>query len=213
MTEQLDTTLERPEQDELAPYEATLQHIALIRSKINRLFEAQLEAERQLLHRIGRDWVAGRLSARAALDLHFRYQDTVCPKEEDGRRRYMPKRPRYDELWDEAVPVSFTDLYDLIYHAPNGPFGSWQGEYPLSHDSGPRPPNGQSVVYVLFDENNTPCYVGSTERFADRLRQHGRTKKFVRWVAYPCEDRGAAYALEVKLLAEHKPYLNRKVGA
>jgi hypothetical protein len=56
-----------------------------------------------------------------------------------------------------------------------------------------------------------PCYVGSTEQFSVRLGQHTE-KPWESWLAYPCDSREAAYVLEVKLLTEHKPYLNRKVG-
>lgn len=66
---------------------------------------------------------------------------------------------------------------------------------------------------MLFDEANVPCYVGSTKRLSDRLRQHKKDgKPFVRWQAHPCRDRDHAYELEVRLLEQHLPYLNKKAS-
>lgn len=199
-----------PDGAALEPYEATLFHIELIRNKVNKLLAAQIDAERQLLHRAGRDYVAGRLSNAGLVALYHRYRDTVFPEDEDGQRRFTVKRPSVSGLWNEAFPITSDKVAYLGMYVPNGPHGSWEGEYPLGY--APRPPDGQSVVYVLFDEANVPCYVGSTQRFKGRLQAHERDKKFRRWVAYPCTDREAAYQLEERLLREHKPYLNKKAS-
>lgn len=185
-----------------APYKDTLLHIELIARKRKKLLDAQIDAERQVLHRIGRDYVAGNLTVVDLVELYRRYRDVVA----------YDDRPGYSSLWDEAIPEHHSRMSNLVRSAdltiPNAGTG-WAGEWPLG--SNPRPPDGQSVVYVLFDEANVPCYVGSTAHFKTRLQKHRPKKKFNRWMAYPCDDREGAYLLEEKLLAEHKPYLNQKV--
>lgn len=185
------------------PYEDTLFHIELITKKRKKLLKAQVEAERQVLHRIGRDYAAGKLTIVELHGLYRRYRDLVSYDE----------RPGFSTLWDEAVPEHHARVGNLarqaLLHTPNHG-RSWVGEWPIGHN--PYPPDGQSVVYVLFDHENVPCYVGSTFKFKQRLKSHRPQKQFVRWMAYPCDDREDAYLLEEKLLAEHKPYLNKKVG-
>jgi hypothetical protein len=186
-----------------APYEDTLFHIELITKKRRKLLEAQVEAERQVLHRIGRDYTAGKLTIVELYSLYRRYRDLISYDE----------RPGFSALWDEAVPEHHARVGNLsrqaLRNVPNNG-ESWVGEWPIGQN--PYPPNGTSVVYVLVDHENVPCYVGSTFRFKTRLKAHRPQKQFVRWMAYPCQDREDAYLLEEKLLAEHKPYLNKKVG-
>lgn len=190
---------------DLAAYEDTLFHLDLIRRKLEKLLSAQLDAERQVLHRIGRDYVAGLLTEDDLHELHQRYRETVVHL----------TGPGFSKLWDEAIPVqSFTMVnFWLIQRTRPNEAGSWSGESSLKQRA-PRPPDGQSVVYVLFDHKNVPCYVGSTDKFKTRIGCHRRdkSKPFVRWAAYPCADRDAAYQLEDRLLKEHKPYLNRKAS-
>ncbi|MFF3665393.1 GIY-YIG nuclease family protein [Microtetraspora malaysiensis] len=206
---------QKPNDEGLAPYEDTLFHIELIRNKIDKLITVQVNAEQQLLHRAGRDYTAGRLPIESLSVLYQRYRDTVW-RQEGGRRFYFDRAP-FTWVWNINVPIRSDELPHLLRrlerarrNAPNDANGSWSGEYPLD-DEAPRPLNGESVVYLLFDTDNVPCYVGSTEYFKSRIQAHGRDKKFVRWAAYPCADREAAYLLEERLLKEHKPYLNRKV--
>lgn len=202
-----------PDGAALEPYEATLFHIGLIQSKIDKLIQAMLDAEAQVLHRAGRDYEAGLLSIDDLYALYKRYRDLVWRETAPGRRDYY-FRPTFGYVWNVNVQVRGDMLPHLVrqakLHRRNGPDGTWQGEYPLG--DAPRPPDGQSVVYVLYDDANVPCYVGSTERFKSRLRQHARDKKFARWAAYPCDDREAAYQLEERLLREHKPYLNKRAS-
>lgn len=193
----------------LTAYEDTLFHIELIQRKREKLHEAQLDAERQVLHRIGRDCVAGVLTEDDLVELYRRYRDLVAHL----------KRPGIAKLWDEAIPCPIKKIRYRVHYQwvaercePNDGTG-WSGESPLEPRA-QRPPDGQAVVYVLFDHENVPCYVGSTEKFKARIDAHGRdkAKPFVRWAAYPCDDREAAYQLEDRLLKEHKPYLNRKAS-
>jgi predicted GIY-YIG superfamily endonuclease len=185
------------------PYEATLQHIGLIARKRERLLAAQLDAERQLLHRAASDYVAGHLSLADLWELNQRYRASI-------NYISMAGRPAPATLWNASMPITHGSLPHVVRNLPNED-GYWSGEHPGKPDD-PRPMYGQSVVYVLFDDANAPCYVGSTEKLSPRLTAHSRDKKFSRWVAYPCADREAAYQLEDRLLKEHKPYLNRKAG-
>jgi predicted GIY-YIG superfamily endonuclease len=201
---------------ELERYQATLFHVELIRDRIAKLLQVQVEAERQVLHRAGRDYAAGELSIDGLLELYHRYRETACPVRADGKRRYV-ERPGFSDLWNEAIEVHSSKVanaaktaWQLKRYEPNDGAG-WSGELPL-RPKDHRPRTGQSVVYILFDDANVPCYVGSTNGFKGRFYAHLRDKAFRRWVAYPCADREAAYDLEVRLLREHKPYLNKKVG-
>lgn len=189
--------------DESAAYEDTLFHIDMLTAKRQRLLDAQLDAERQVLHRIGRDYVAGKLSKGALYTLYSRYRKAVVYED----------RPGYSKLWDEAIPVKHARIAyyarSMARHAPNHE-DSWSGAWPITDDSFPM--RGQNVVYVLFDAENVPCYVGSTGQFRARLNGHKQDKTFTRWMAYACEDRESAYVLEEKLLLEHKPYMNKRAG-
>lgn len=178
--------------------EATLQHIRLIQEKEQRLAEARKGALAQALHRIGSDYRTGRIT-----------QHQLCTALVAIRGLEMSGRMN---AWDEIVGVPWKRVWQIAKQLPNGPEGSWVGEYPIPAD-GPRPICGVSVVYVLFDETNEPVYVGSTEKLSPRLTAHQKDgKRFVRWQAHPCRDRDHAYRLEDRLLKQHKPRLNRKAS-
>jgi predicted GIY-YIG superfamily endonuclease len=183
----------------LRPYAtATLQHIALLKRKQERLRAAQIDAERQFLHSVAAAWAAGDLDTAGLAEALRAYRAVAAPG--------------FMGHWDAALPVSAAKLLTWPDSAPNGPAGSWEGTYPIGVRD-PAPRRNICVVYVLFDAANQPCYVGSTSTFRDRLARHQRDGKlFVRWTAYPCKDREAAYQLEVRLLEQHKPYLNKKRG-
>jgi hypothetical protein len=177
---------------------STLQHIRLIQEKEARLAETRRRALEQTLHRIGTDYRTGRIT-----------QTQLCIALIEIRGLEMSGRMN---AWDEIVGVSWKRLAQLAKQMPNGPEGSWVGEYPILAGA-PRPIVGVPVVYVLFDEANEPCYVGSTDKFSVRMNAHDTSgKRFVRWQAHPCDDREHAYRLEDRLLKRHKPYLNRKAG-
>lgn len=177
---------------------ATLQHIRLIQDKENRLAAARAEAMEQAIHRIATEYRAGSLT--------YEHLCTAMVAIRAIRHQGAMKR------WDQVVGVPWKRLAHYAKRLPNGPEGSWVGEYPIPLDA-PIPIYGVSVVYVLFDEANEPCYVGSTNKFSPRLTAHEKDgKRFVRWQAHPCEDRDHAYRLEDRLLRQHKPYLNRKAS-
>lgn len=178
--------------------DGTLQHIRLIQEKETRLAEARRGALEQALHRIGSDYRTGRIT-----------QHQLCIAVAEINNLQMPGRMK---AWDQIVGISWKRLTQLARQLPNGPAGSWVGEYPIPLDA-PRPIYGVPVVYVLFDEANVPCYVGSTDKFSPRMTAHEKSgKRFVRWQAHPCDDREHAYQVEDRLLKRHKPYLNRKAS-
>jgi len=215
---------------ELSPYDATFQHIEIIARKVGKLMRAQVDAERQVLHRIKCDYVAGKLSLEELYELYLRYRAVMHDSGPDGKDVHKHRRPSVATLWNEVMPIKHAVIHgkvkalalDVRYEQNED--GYWSGVADLKPDA-PRPRDGQAVVYVLFDDRNVPCYVGSTGKFKSRIDTHfrnaagyrrsrggGEGKDFARWVAYPCADREAAYQLEDRLLKEHKPYLNKKAS-
>lgn len=177
---------------------ATLQHVALLQEKEARLARARGEAMEQVIHRIATEYRAGNLT--------YEHLCAAMVAIRAVQHRGAMKR------WDQVVGVPWKRLAHYAKRLPNGPEGSWIGEYPIPADA-PIPIYGVPVVYVLFDETNTPCYVGSTDRLSPRLTAHEKDgKRFVRWHAHPCKDRDHAYRLEDRLLRQYKPYLNRKAS-
>lgn len=177
---------------------ATLQHVELIQNKEDRLAAARRQAMEQAIHRIATEYRTGALTYNQLCTALL----AVRSVKQQGSLK----------LWDEVVGVPWKRLAQYAKRLPNGPAGSWIGEYPIPLDA-PIPIYGVSVVYVLFDENNTPCYVGSTDKLSPRLTAHEKDgKHFVRWQAHPCKNREHAYRLEDRLLKQHKPYLNRKAS-
>lgn len=176
----------------------SLQHVELLREKELKLEAARHEAEHQLLHRIGVALRAGEITLAHLVAIYVRY----------SALGFVGRKTR----WDEHIDIKWKALPYLARHLPNGPEGSWVGEYPLDERS-VAPKGGLAVVYVLFDVSNEPCYVGSTDAFRTRMAAHQREgKNFVRWQAHPARDREHAYRLEDRLLKEHKPYLNKKAS-
>ena len=186
-----------------ASYGSTLQHIELLRAKIATLTAAQEQAEDQLIHRAACDYQAGRLSIGALFSLYTWVRVRTVGGLLIRWNRHMPAEA-------EVKSIRHT-VNRLRRHRPD-PDGVWRGTFPLD-DSARFPATGANVVYVLYDEANRPCYVGSTNGFKGRVKAHRREgKPFVRWMAHPCNDREAAYDLEDRLLREHLPYLNKRAG-
>lgn len=183
-----------PDEATRVSLDSTLQHIALLRERQDHLRDTQVRAENQLLHRAAAAYVAGSIGDVELADLYMAYSAVAVPG--------------YLIRWNHAIPIDARRMKHVLSNAPNGPHGTWHGTYPV--DGGPVPLDGASVVYVLYDDENQPCYVGSTHKMRFRLKCHARDKSFTTWTAYRCEDREAAYQLEERLLAEHQPYLNKK---
>lgn len=179
-------------------FAATIQHIELLHDKQLRLLKARQEAEEQLLHQLGSAYRCGDIGVEQLLEVSSRYKFLNL----DGRSK----------RWNQNVGINWHSMSAMSDQGMNGPEGTWVGEWPCAYYS-PAPGRGVAVVYVLFDEANTPCYVGSSHNFRTRLKAHDKAgKRFVRWQAYPCRDREHAYQLEDRLLKERLPHLNRKAS-
>lgn len=181
-----------------ASYASTLQHIELLHGKQCKLRDAQVEAEEQVLHRLAADYKAGVLEMEDLYRFYLRFRLVAV----EG----------WTHRWDWVMPITASKVRGeaerYLRDLPS-PDGTWSGTYPLGGQGAP--PDYTSVIYVLFDPKNVPCYVGSTYRFRTRLKWHRKKgKDFDRWLAYRCDDREAAYQLEERLLREHLPYLNKK---
>lgn len=177
---------------------ATLQHVEMLHKRQQKLVAMRDEAEHQMLHRLGIDYRAGHVSDSQLAAVFQRLKQLEIP----GR----------STRWDAHIPHDWAAMGDLFRWKPNGPNGTFVGEWPL-HPRAVAPRGGKSVVYVLFDASNEPCYVGSSCNLRQRLKAHARDGKvFTSWQAYPCRDREHAYELEVQLLRERMPRLNRKAG-
>lgn len=185
----------------LNPLAATAGHVVTVQEKINRLNVVKEESWIQLLTSASRLYRAGDIGADELLAMGLEMRDSFGLG--------------FTRVWNAHAPIRYGKLRSIVDRqkrdAPNGPLGSWAGTFPLFDQ--PRPPYGVSVVYVLFDETNNPCYVGSTETFRSRMVEHRSQKPGLRsWAAYPCRDREHAYQLEVDLLHQHKPRMNKRRG-
>lgn len=181
-------------------YADTLQHIKLISAKREALVAKQLEAEAQLIHAVSREWRNGNLTLLELADVYEEYRQT--------------SDPGYSKRWNEAAPVLADALLrvrkDVSSRYAPEPETGWYGIFPLGELSA-RPRPGVCVVYVLFDGNNVPCYVGSTNNLAARMKAHHKDgKRFGKWQARSCSSRADAYALERRWLAQYMPYLNKR---
>jgi len=175
---------------------ATLQHIEKLHTRARTLDALRLDAEEQLLHRIGAAYDAGQISDAELIEIYERYK----------LLRLVGRTQR----WNEAISVTWRHMPNLWRWEPNGPAGTWVGSYPIG-EKDPTPPPGSFIVYVLFDATNEPIYVGSTGDFRVRLKQHHKKQKpFVYWQAYAVEDRESAYQLEERLLRERLPRMNKR---
>lgn len=181
---------------------SSLQHIGLLQTRIDRLLEARDDALRQVGHRAGAAYQTGAISMDRYADLLEQTREVVMAGDERTRSGWSLLWPSYKKAI-ARLHLRAAGMFDQ-----NESWG-WSGPAPL--DLAPRPPDGQAVVYVLYQDAE-PVYVGSTYKFAGRLRGHRGDKTFNRWIAYPCADREAAYQLEERLLAEHLPTLNRRRG-
>ena len=196
---------------------ATRDHIAVMSEKIFNLRQKQMDAEEAFLHRVKTLYAEEVFTISDLRDIAERW--APCYFEKD-----------WEDRWEQAGLPSLSSLMDLwvadLKYTRNGPHGSWTNYDPRWSDSlpdwisatpsddNPMPPRGQSVVYILYDGSSTPCYVGSSGDFPARLKWHLKNgKPVVVWIAYPCDSREAAYALEDRLLKQYMPYLNKKRGA
>ena len=182
--------------------DSTAQHVRLISDRIDKLDRRRRDAFAQVLNRIGVEYRAGAITLGEMIDLYAEMRDLGVSA----------------DWWGRATGLSYQDVFRekcrrqvIERNKPNGPEGSWVGPWPMP-EGFPRPPKGTPVVYVLFDEFNTPCYVGSTGDFRTRVGIHAKGKRFASWQAHPCRDRDDAYAVEDRVLKQHKPHMNGRAG-
>ena len=178
--------------------EATLRRVAELGRERDELATLKAEAERAHLQRIACAWELGAIDMDLLAAAYYEFREVA----DQG----------YCHRWDAIVPVPSSKVVGYArwrpQRAPNGPNGSWCGRYPF--DDGPTPSDATSVTYILFDEEQAVCYIGSTAGFRGRMNRHARDGKcFKSWRAYPCPDRRVAYDLEARLIREHQPYLNK----
>lgn len=183
------------------PYADELRHIESVRAEIAHLATEQEQAEDRVIERAGRDYNAGRLDIEELFALYEWIRPRTVGKIRDRWNRHMPR-----EAWSQCLRHT---IERRDRHRPD-PDGAWRGTYPL-HPASRYPGSGVSVIYVLYDDADQACYVGSTERFGQRMDAHRRDgKRFVRWTAEACPDREVAYAIESRVLGHCQPYLNKK---
>lgn len=191
-----------PADPAVVSYQATLQHVGLVARKRMILEEAQLAGEEAFCVAVARAYDTGAIGVNELIEAYTEYRSYGISG--------------FARRWDEVVPVTAHAINGLRYRlkaGPNGPFGSWEGEGDRIEREQTRPPNGLSVVYVLYDGHLDPCYVGSTNQFTGRLSGHRNAGKvFSSWRAFPCNDRDDAYSVEDRLLKEYLPYLNKRAG-
>lgn len=183
------------------PYAATEVHIGLIATKRFKLEAAQLDAEEQLIHCVAREFKAGAIEL-AELERIYLHQ------REFGLPCWFTKR------WAPAGLPALANIRRAIRDLqPPDPAKAaaqaWSGNFP--YQSGDLlPDKGICVVYVLFDHETKPCYVGSTFSFRGRMSSHVRSgKQWTTWQAHRCNDREHAFEIEELFLRQYKPYLNR----
>lgn len=180
-----------------ADIQATLDHMAMIDARRKLLTTREEEARAQLTHRLGLKWRAGEVSAEEVYAVYKQLQAFNLP----GLFGH----------WDGAGLPTHQALARRKTGIPNRPDGGWEGA--RFNDVWPGPLEGQCVVYVLYDGENQPCYVGSTKHLQQRVGAHRKDKSFAYWIAWPCQDRKDAYRREDAMLREFAPYLNRRASA
>ena len=187
--------------------QATLQHIQLIARKRAKLERAQIEAEQQLVHVVAREFNGGRIGYQELAEIYAGVRG-------DGERSaamsgFLTKR------WRSALPdigAVRVALQEREAASRATRVDAWEGRWPC-YDRRQLPPVRTCVVYVLFDDELEPCYVGSTGSFGVRMSAHVKDgKRWAHWQAFRCRDREHAYQAEEQFLAEFKPYLNKRRG-
>lgn len=187
---------------------STLEEMVRYTSRISTLRARLGDAEGQLLHRWGSAYRAGLVSEDEIVDAAMAV----------ASGGHLPSG--WVARWNEAFGFDVRALvYQRNYQAKHAARAEqnaghgWTGTYGDAGTSFPRPPKGQSVVYVLYNAALEPIYVGSTQDFPERMKAHRRDGKPVAyWRAVPYSTREEAYAAEDAMLREVKPEMNRKAA-
>lgn len=175
-------------------FAATAQHLELLSRKRLRLEEAQREATSQYVLAVARAYASGEIGDVELHDAYMHLREISLPG--------------FSTQWRDAGLPQSNVLKLMARRAPRDE--PWSGTFPLKAGE-EWPPKGAFVVYVLFDAEGVVCYVGSTKHFNNRMKAHVRDgKAFVRWQAWSCVDRQAAYEMESRFLQQHRPYYNKR---
>lgn len=177
-----------------------LDQLAEVDEQRRRMVDLQEVLIDQVTWCAGVHWKAGRMGREELVEFYSRVRDLG----EVGFRAW----------WDAAGLPDIRKIRAQIRREaagqPSEADGSWAGTLPIADQR--RPPNGQAVVYLLFDGAD-PVYLGSTDQMMSRLSGHVHDgKRFTSWRAWPCRDREDAYRREVEMLRGCLPRLNVRAG-
>lgn len=176
-------------------------------------------AEEQVTHRLGLEYRAGRITRDDVIAVLAE----VRPHLTTGWTNRWAEQIGFDVL---AHARSLESLARYSERNAQNIEGGWEGSCYVADEavvtpggrthyvvSNPRPVKGHAVVYVLYDADLEPLYVGSTGEFPARMKAHLRAGKPARWWrAYLYPDREAAYVAEVEMLKAVMPKMNRRAG-
>lgn len=169
----------------LTEFQQTDEYRTLLDSVVRRkeerpLAEArQREVEEEYHSRVAADHEAGRLSFPDLCRACLSFRDVIGVG--------------HSKRWAEVVPVTGqtvrSRLQNARRHHPKFQASTgrafWSGAWPRNLKTDAAPSAGQNVVYVLFDADVAPCYIGSTANLKERLYKHvGDGKKFASWAAH-----------------------------
>jgi hypothetical protein len=177
------------------PLQASAQHIELIQDKRRRLSHALVSAELQFLAALRREYDLGEMSWAQLRDAY----STLSA----GRLRGLRAR------WMDAIAVSpETVIVNAKREAAVGAGGVWRGHRPLRRGEY-YPPNGQCVVYVLFDVDHHPISIRSTNRLSQRLADHrAQGERWSSWAAQAV-DSAEAHEILAQFVCRYKTKLSR----
>lgn len=182
-----------------ADYAATEQHIRLLQAKRATLAAALADAESQYAMAVKREFDAGTIGWAELNRAYGVVRD-------GGLRGWGPR-------WRSVLPYSGQKLRGNARLDPDHDVQQWSGQGMHVHLHQDRPATGTGVVYVLFADDGTAVYVGSTQKFTSRLGAHRRDgKTWASWLAHRCRDRDHAYEVEARFLEQYMPRDNRCAG-
>ena len=169
---------------------ASAQHIELLQGKRRHLADVLVLAELQFLAALRREYDAGETT-------WVQLRDAYCTLS-TGNLRGLRAR------WMDAIPVSPQKvIINAKREAADRANGVWRGHRPLRRGEY-YPPNGQCVVYVLFDAGDHPIYARSTNRCSQRFADHrAEGARWSRWVAHAV-DRAEASEARRRILRLYK---------
>lgn len=178
---------------------STIDQLRQVDARRRYLTDRQKTMVEQVIHRAGVRWRDGQMDTDELLAFYDMVRDV-------GALGFVKHWKSADLPFPSIIRAH---AYMARVTMPNESDGSWSGAYPIRGEH--RPPDGQSVVYILYNETDS-IYLGSTASLPARLRQHAQDKTFTSWRAWPCRDREHAYQREEEMLRDVLPCLNKRAG-